>query len=172
MSFTPHELHQLALTFPRAHAAQISAKSAKYGVSREDIRQELSLICLEQGSKYDPAKGNLEPFLLGYLDKKLRQQLGAHSAAISIDSDDGAQQLIESLAVPTDDDGEALPSSAPNEPGVAKILSVAQFISGKSSSELARLLQVTPRRIRQILQRLREQQMASNQFELVLEEKC
>lgn len=172
MSLTPDELHQLAVTFPRAHAAQINAKSAKYGLPREDVKQELSLICLEQGPKYDPAKGNLEPFLLGYLDKRLRQQLGAHSVAISIDSDDGTHQLIESLVVSTNDDNEALHSFAPNEPGVAKILSIAQFISGKSTLELARLFRVTPRRVRQVLQRLREQQMASNQFEISFEENC
>jgi hypothetical protein len=173
MSFTPQELAQLAITFPRAHAAQISAKSAKYGVPREDVRQEASLICWEQGPKYDPAKGTLPQFIFGHLDKRLRRQLGAHTFAVSLDRedilDDGTRTLFENMAAPTGEDSEPY-SSVSNQPGAAKILSIARFASGKSSSDLARLLRVTPRRVRQILQQLREDRMASNQFELCLEE--
>jgi hypothetical protein len=173
MSLTPDELHQLAVTFPRAHAAQINAKAAKYGLSREDVRQELSLICLEKGAEFDPSKGTLPQFLFGHLDKRLRRQLGAHTYAISLDGveaiDESTRALIENLSVPTDDDSEPACPSTRDLPGVAKILSVAQFASGKSSSDLARLLGVTPRRIRRILQELREEQVTSKQFELSLE---
>lgn len=173
MSFTPHELRQLAVTFPREHAAQINAISAKYGIPREDIRQELSLICLEKGAEFVSSKGTLSQFLFGHLHKRLRRQLGAHTFAVSLDRDeildDGTRTLIENMAAPTGEDSEPYPSVS-NQPGVAKVLSIARFASGKSSSDLARLLQVTPRRVRQILQQLREDQMASNQFELCLEE--
>lgn len=173
MSFTPDELHQLAVMFPRAHSAQINAKAAKYGLSREDVRQELSLICLEKGAEFDPSKGTLPQFLFGHLDKRLRRQLGAHTFAISLDRvdalDESTRTLIENLSVLTDDDSEPACPSTRDHPGVAKILSVAQFASGKSSSDLARLLGVTRRRIRQILQELREEQVTSNQFELSLE---
>lgn len=174
MSFTPHELRQLAVTFPREHAAQINAKSAKYGIPREDIRQELSLICMEKGAEFDPSKGTLPQFLFGHLDKRLRRQLGAHTFALSLDRDDlldeGTRALIDNLSVPTDDDSEPAYPSISDQPGVAKILSIARFASGKSSEDLARLLRVTPRRVRQILQELREEQVTSNQFELCFEE--
>lgn len=174
MSFTPYELHQLALTFPRAHAAQINAKAAKYGLSREDVRQELSLICLENGAEFDPSKGALPQFLFGHLDKRLRRQLGAHTFAISLDHvdvlDESTRTLIKNLTISADDASDPAYPSTPDQPGVAKILSVARFASGKSSSDLARLLGVTPRRIRQIFQELREEQATSSQFELSLEE--
>lgn len=172
MSLTPDELRQLAVTFPRAHAAQINAKAAKYGLSREDVRQELSLICMEKGAEFAPSKGLLPQFLFGHLEKRLRRQLGAHTLAISLDRvdalDESTRALIENLSVPADDSESACPSTR-DQPGVAKILSVAQFASGKSSSDLARLLGVTSRRIRQILQELREEQVTSKQFELSLE---
>ncbi|WP_449405924.1 hypothetical protein [Massilia phosphatilytica] len=174
MSLTPDELRQLAVTFPRAHAAQINAKAAKYGLSSEDVRQELSLICMEKGAEFDPSKGLLPQFLFGHLEKRLRRQLGAHTFAISLDRvdalDESTRALIENLTILADNDSELACLSTPDQPGVAKILSVARFASGKSSSDLARLLGVTPRRIRQILQELREEQATSNQFELSLEE--
>lgn len=108
MSFTPHELRQLAVTFPREHAAQIHAKSAKYGIPREDIRQELSLICLEKGAEFVSSKGSLPQFLFGHLDKRLRRQLGAHTFALSLDCDDLLDEctraLIDNLSVPANDD--------------------------------------------------------------------
>jgi len=174
MSLTPDELRQHAVTFPRAHAAQINAKAAKYGISREDVRQELSLICMEKGSEFDPAKGTLPQFLFGHLDKRLRRQLGAHTFAISLDRADALDEstltLVDNLSVPANDDNEPQCPLIPDQPGVAKILSVARFASGKSSADLARLLGVTPRRVRQILQELRQEQLTSNQFELCLEE--
>jgi hypothetical protein len=174
MSLTPDELRQLAVTFPRAHAAQINAKAAKYSLSREDVRQELSLICMEKGPEFDPSKGTLSQFLFGHLDKRLRRQLGAHTFAISLDRvdvlEESTRAFIENLSVPADDDSEPACPSTLDQPGAAKILSVAKFASDKSSSDLARLLKVTPRRIRRILQELREEQVTSNQFELSLED--
>lgn len=174
MTFTPDELRQLAVTFPRAHAAQINAKAAKYRLSREDVRQELSLICIEKGAEFAPSKGTLLQFLFGHLEKRLRRQLGTHTFAISLDRvdtlDESTRALIESLSVPANDDSEPASPFTPDQPGVAKILSVARFASGKSSSDLARLLGVTSRRVRQILQELREEQATSNQFELFFEE--
>lgn len=175
MSLTAHESAQLSIDFPREHAEQINAKAAKYRMMRGDVSQELSRICLEQGPKYDPAKGTLPQFLFGHLDKTLRRQLGAHTFAVSLDRDDldeSTRAYIENTIVPADDDNEAPHSFTLDQPGLAKIMSIAHFVSGKSSSDLARALGVTPRRVRQILQQLREEEAISNQFELCLGENC
>ncbi len=175
MSLTPTEVAQLAVTFPRANAAQINAKAAKYRTLADDIAQEVSEIILDKGPTFDPAKGTLCQFVFGHLEKRMRRQLGAHTFAISLDRDDSfgmnARGLIENLAAPSEDDDEPVPVES-NKPGIAKALSVTRFVSGKSSSELARLIGVTPRRARQILQQLREEHATSNQFELCLEEVC
>ena len=44
MPLTPNELAELAVTFPEEHAEQIIAKSAKYGLPREDISQDVSCL--------------------------------------------------------------------------------------------------------------------------------
>lgn len=65
MPLTPNELAELAVTFPEEHAEQIIAKSAKYGLPREDISQDVSLIILERGAEFDPTKGTLRQLFLG-----------------------------------------------------------------------------------------------------------
>jgi len=175
MSLTPTEVAQLAMSFPRAHAAQINTKAAKYRTPAEDIAQEVSEIILAKGPTFNPLKGTLCQFVFGHLEKRMRRQLGAHTFAVSLDRDDSfgwnARSLIEKLAAPSQDDDEPVPVES-SKPGIAKALSIARFVSGKSSSELARLIGVTPRRARQILQQLREEHAKSNQFELCLEKMC
>ena len=102
------------------------------------------------------------------------RQLGAHRFAISLDSYDiGGQEMRESVellpnATQDDDLHDKIATMAP---GAAKILSIAEFASGKSTADLARHLgNVTPRRIRQIFQKLREDKTGLNQFELRLDE--
>lgn len=173
MAFTPTELAEFSITLPREHAQQVAAKATKYRLSREDVAQELSVLCLEIGPKYDPAKGTLCQFLFGHLDKRLRRQLGPHTFAFSLDRenlDESFRVQIENIAVPSDDDLASQPVW--DRPGVSKLSSIANFVSGKSSCDLSRALGVTPRRIRQILQQLREEQITSTQFELGLEEIC
>jgi hypothetical protein len=175
MSLTPTEVAQLAVTFPRTYAAQINTKAAKHRTPADDIAQEVSEIILDRGAAFDPAKGTLCQFVFGHLEKRMRRQLGALTFAVSLDRDDtfgwNARGLIENLAAPSEDDDEPVPVDS-DKPGIAKALSVARFVSGKSSSELARLIGVTPRRARQMLQQLREEHATSDQFELCLEEVC
>lgn len=175
MSFTPSELAQLAITFPRTHAVQISTKAARYGVPRDDVSQEVSLIIWEMGAAFDPAKGTFCQFVFGHVEKRLRRQLGAHTFAISLDRDDtlggDTRSLIENLAAPAEYEEETAPASS-DTPAITKALAIARFVSGKSSSDLARPLGVTPRRVRQMLQQLRDEHAASNQFELCLDEVC
>lgn len=172
MSLTPNELAQLAVTFPQEHAEQINAKSAKYGVPREDGSQDVSLIILEKGAEFDPTKGTLPQFIFGHWEKRMRRQLGAHTFAVSLDCDDilgeGARTLLENMVAPSDDDHQETPSQS-ERISVAKILSIARFVSGKSSSEIARHFGVTPRRVRQMLQQIREKKTIPKQFEFCLE---
>lgn len=175
MSLTPNEVAQLALTFPQEHAEQIKAKSAKYGVPREDGSQDVSVVILEKGPEFDPTKGTLEQFIFGHWEKRMRRQLGAHTFAVSLDRDDihgeRARQLIEDMTAPRDDDREEVPFLS-DQAAVAKILAIARFISGKSSSEIARILGVTPRRVRQMLQQLREKQTIPKRFQFCVEIAC
>jgi DNA-directed RNA polymerase specialized sigma24 family protein len=167
MSLTPNELAQLAVTFPQEHAEQIKAKSAKYGVPREDGSQDLSLIILEKGAEFDPTKGALSQFIFGHWEKRMRRQVGAHKFAVSLDRDDilgeRARTLIENMTAPSDDDSEEVQFLS-DQTDLAKILSVARFVSGKSSSDIARHFGVTPRRVRQMLQQVREKQTIPKRF--------
>lgn len=173
MSLTPNELARLAVTFPQEHAEQITAKSAKYGVPKEDVSQDVSLIMLEKGAEFDPTKGSLPKFIFGHWEKRMRRQLGAHTFAVSLDRDDifgaSARTLLENMIAPSDDDEHETPSLSEGI-DVAKILSVARFVSGKSSSDIARRFGVTPRRARQMLQQIREKRTIPKQFELSLAE--
>jgi DNA-directed RNA polymerase specialized sigma24 family protein len=167
MSLTPNELAQLAITFPQEHAEQIKAKSAKYGVPREDGSQDLSLIILEKGAEFDPTKGALSQFIFGHWEKRMRRQVGAHKFAVSLDRDDilgeRARTLIENMTAPSEDDSEEVQLQS-DQTDLAKILSVARFVSGKSSSDIARHFGVTPRRVRQMLQQVRVKQTIPKRF--------
>lgn len=175
MPLTPNELAELAVTFPEEHVEQIIAKSAKYGLSREDISQDVSLIILERGAEFNPTKGTLRQFIFGHWEKRRRRQLGAHTFAVSLDRDDilgeGARTLVENMTASTSDNGDEV-RLASDHSDAAKILSVARFLSGKTTSDIAQLLEVTPRRVRQMLQELREKRTISKRLELFLEENC
>ena len=175
MSLTPNELALLAVTFPQEHAEQIKAKSAKYGVPREDGSQDVSVIILEKGPEFDPTKGGLAQFIFGHWEKRMRRQLGAHTFAVSLDRDDilgeRARALIEDMTAPSDDDREEVPFLS-DHAAVAKIFSIARFISGKSSSDIAQLIGVTPRRVRQMLQQLREKKTIPKRFQFCVEIAC
>jgi hypothetical protein len=175
MSLTPNELAQLAITFPQEHAEQIKAKSARYGMPREDGSQEVSLIIMEKGPEFDPTKGTLSQFIFGHWEKRMRRQRGAHTFAVSLDSEDilGERErlLIENIPAPSDDDSEEVPFRS-DQAAVAKILAIARFISGKSSFDIARIIGVTPRRVRQMLQQLREKQTIPKRFQFCVEIAC
>jgi DNA-directed RNA polymerase specialized sigma24 family protein len=174
MPLTPNELSELAVTFPEEHAEQINAKSAKYGLPREDVSQDVSLIILERGAEFDPTKGTLRQFTFGHWEKRRRRQLGAHTFAVSLDRDDilgeSTRTFIENMTASADDGDEVRFVS--DHTDEARILSVARFLSGKSTSDIAQLLGVTPRRVRQMLQQLREKRTFAKRFELFLEEAC
>jgi hypothetical protein len=88
MFFTPNQIAHLAVAFAQEHLDQIKAKSAKYGLPWDDGRQEFSLIILEKGKEFDPTRGTLCQFIFGHWEKRMRRKLGAHTFAISLDSDD------------------------------------------------------------------------------------
>ena len=102
------------------------------------------------------------------------RQLGAHTFAVSIDSDehfgDSTRSIIVNLEAPAVYEDDFPPPS--DQSKSSKALSIASFVSGKSTADLARALGVTPRRVRQILQQFREQYATSNQSELFFDEVC
>ena len=175
MSFIPNQLAHLAVTFPQEHLDQIKAKSAKYGVSWKEGCQITSLIILEKGKKFDPTRGTLPQFVFGYWQKQMRREIGAHTFAISLDRDDiigeHTRALIDNMTMPTDDDSEEVTFLA-DEHTVAMMLSVARFISGKTTSDLALILGVTPRRVRQMLQQIREKKTIPERFQFCVELAC
>ncbi|MGK5024875.1 hypothetical protein [Janthinobacterium sp. RB2R34] len=175
MFFSTNEIAQLATSFPWEHAAQVKIKAAKYGVEPDDIIQEGREIILEKAKAFDPAKGTLCQFVFGQLEKRMLRQLGAHTFAVSIDSNEhigeSTHSVIANLVAPAvyDDDDDYFPPPS-DQSKISKALSIASFVSGKSTADLARALGVTPRRVRQILQQIREQYATSNQSELFFDE--
>ena len=175
MFFTPNQRAHLAVAFPQEHLDQIKAKSAKYRLPWKDGCQEFSLIVLEKFNEFDPAKGTLCQFIFGHWEKRMRRQFGAHTFAVSCDSDDiiGSQvrTLIENRTVPDADDSEE--KTFPwDEATMAKMLTVARYLSGKSTTDLAQILGVTTRRVRQMLQQIRETGTIPKRLQFCLELDC
>lgn len=175
MSYTPAQKADLAVTLAQENLDQIKAKSAKYRLPWKDGCQEFSLIVLEKFNEFDPAKGTLCQFIFGHWEKRMRRQFGAHTFAVSCDSDDiiGAQvrTLIENRTVPDADDSEEK-TFAWDETTLAKMLAVARYLSGKSTTDLAQILGVTTRRVRQMLQQIRETGTIPKRLQLCLELDC
>lgn len=175
MSYTPAQIADLAVTLTQENLDQIKAKSAKYGLPWKDGCQEFSLITLEKCNEFDPAKGTLCQFIFGHWEKRTRRQFGAHTFAVSYDSDDiiGAQArtLIENRTVPAADDSEEK-TFAWDETTLAKMLAVARYLSGKSTTDLAQILGVTTRRVRQMLQQIRETGTIPKRLQFCLELDC
>jgi hypothetical protein len=174
MTRTTTELHNVAITFPDAHQLQIRSKAAKWGMDPDDVAQEARLIILEKGDAFDPARGSFPALVFGHLEKRMLRQFGAHRFATSLDSDSISGQemreFVESLPT-AHEDNDLEGQIPPAAPGAAKILSIAGFASGKSAADLApHLGKVTPRRVRQIFQKLREDRTGLNQFELCFDE--
>ncbi|MDN4058025.1 hypothetical protein QPK31_07255 [Massilia sp. YIM B02769] len=159
MSTEPDELNDLAVKFPDEHMDRLAALASQVGMPLDDIVQEARLIILEKFNEYDQARASLLQFVFGHLRKRMRRQIGAHRYAVSLDRSDAVgeetRRLAEALHVPVEDEFEHETSVlAPS--GAEKLLDIAAFVSGKSVSHLAQRLNVTPRRVRQILQKLRE----------------
>ena len=175
MSLTPNEIDQYAIKFPKEHAEQIKVKSERYGVSLEDGSQDVSLIIMEKGPEFDPTKGTLSQFIFGHWEKRMRRQRGVHTFAISLDRDDiigeRARAQIENMTAPSDDDCEEVPFPS-DQATLAKILLIARFISGKSISDIARSLGLTPRRVRQMLQQVREKKTIPERLLFCVEQAC
>lgn len=169
MSLTPSELAKLAVAFPEEHADQINAKSAKYGEPKEDVSQGVSCIILEKGADFNPTKGTFCQFIFGHWEKQRRRQTGAHTFAVSFDRDDvvgeEARARIENMTISAYGSDNTLFVSDTVE---AEILALACLLSGMSTEEIAQLLEVTPRRVRQMLQQLREKRTISERFKLLL----
>lgn len=169
MSIEPNEVNDLAVKFPYEHIDRLAALASRVGMPLDDIVQEARLIILEKFKEYDQARGSLLQFVFGHLRKRMRRQIGAHRYAVSLDRSDATgeetRRLAEALHVPVEDEFEherfvLAPS------GAEKLLDIAAFVSGKSVSYLARRLNVTPRRVRQILQKLREDDVVRHQPQL------
>lgn len=167
MEFTESEAAQFAIAFVKEHADQIKAKAASYRESEADIRQDVIVIFLELAEKYDPAKGSWEQFVFGHLDKRNRRKFCAHRFAISLDQPGSDAEQIRAFV-------EALPLEFEenHKENVADLdareLEMIYFIldriSGKSTTEIAQLMGVTTRRVRQIFQGLRQARSERKKF--------
>lgn len=157
-----------ALIFVSAHSGQIVRKARVLGVEVEDFRQEVLLFILEQGHKYDPARGSFVAFVLGSVERIVRSQvIGGHRYALSLDADDASGEVLrtglEAMETVIDEDPYAQ-SSSTQVPGAANLVKIAELISGMSASEIASARKITKRRINQILKRTRDE--ARSQFAL------
>lgn len=167
MEFTESEAAQFAIAFVKEHADQIKAKAASYRESEADIRQDVIVIFLELAEKYEPAKGSWEQFVFGHLDKRNRRKFCAHRFAISLDQPGSDAEQIRAFV-------EALPlefeeNHKENVVDLdARELEMIYFIldriSGKSTTEIAQLMGVTTRRVRQIFQGLRQARSERKKF--------
>lgn len=175
MSYTPAQIADLAVTLTQKNLDQIKAKSAKYRLPWKDGCQEFSLIILEKCNEFDPAKSTLCQFIFGHWEKRMRRQFGAHTFAVSCDSDDiigtQARTLIENRTVPAADDSEEK-TFRWDETAMAKMLAVARYLSGKSTTDLAQILGVTTRRVRQMLQQIRETGTIPKRLQFCIELDC
>ena len=171
MSYTPAQIADLAVTLTQENLDQIKAKSAKYGLPWEDGRQEFSLIILDKGKEFDPTRGTLCQFIFGHWEKQRRRQIGAHTFAVSFDHNgvvgEEARTRIENMTVSAYCDDDDMPYVSEHN-FEAEILALARLLSGMSTSEIAQLLEVTPRRVRQMLQQLREKRTISERLKLLL----
>ena len=167
MEFTESEAAQFAIAFVKKHAAQIKAKAASYRESEADVRQDVIVIFLELAKKYEPAKGSWEQFVFGHLDKRNRRKFCAHRFAISLDQPGRDAEQIRAFV-------EALPLEFKENHKEnivdldARELEMIYFIldriSGKSTTEIAQLMGVTTRRVRQIFQGLRQARSERKKF--------
>ncbi|MDP3844298.1 MAG: hypothetical protein Q8Q81_17320 [Oxalobacteraceae bacterium] len=150
--------------FITKNASQIRRKSYKLGIEFEDAKQNFALFILENAHKYDPARGSFEAFVFGSMEKIMRRQTtDALLFASSIeDQGDAETFLSEHLASESlwEDHLNQLQPTFPNIPGVTALLTLAESISGKSSSELSAIWGVTKRRVNQILKRARDDAQA------------
>jgi DNA-directed RNA polymerase specialized sigma24 family protein len=167
MEFTESEAAQFAIAFVKEHADQIKAKAASYRESEADVRQDVIVIFLELAEKYDPAKGSWEQFIFGHLDKRSRRKFCAHRFAISLHQPGNDAEQIRAFV-------EALPAEFEENPKenvvdlstreVEMIYFILDRISGKSITEIAQLMGVTTRRVRQIFQGLRQTRPEPKKF--------
>lgn len=158
MPFTHDQIAHRAVVFPQEHLLQIIAKSAQYHIPQEDICQDVSLIIIEKAASFEPEKGTFPQFVFGHWEKRRLSQTGAHTYAISLDRDDAtgeaARDFIQTVTDLDLDDSHA--SRMHSQTYEAKILAIADQLSGKSSAEFAQSRGVTPRYVRRALQTLRE----------------
>lgn len=120
----------------------------KYNLPINDARQEAFLVAAELAHKFDPARGaSLETFLFSHLLPRLQRQ--APLCRLEVDE-------IQELAA---QDEEQVPTGK-DEEIINKIASSWSFrhkqvaelaLQAKSAPEIAKKLNLTPRRVRQIL---------------------
>ena len=150
--------------FITKNASQIRRKTYKLGIEIEDAKQDFALFILENAHKYDPARGSFEAFVFGSMEKIMRRQTtDALLFASSLDDQDDAEAFLSKHLVGAsiwEDDSSQLQPTFSNIPAATALLTLAESISGKSSSELSAIWGVTKRRVNQILKRARDDAQA------------
>lgn len=146
---------------------QIRGKAQKLGIENEDANQDFALFILENGHKYDPTRGSFDAFVFGNMEKIMRRQTtDVLRYASSLDDQDDAGALLREQEVALIEEESCQPKSIfSNSPEAAVLLALADFISGKSISDISAIWGVTKRRVNQILKRARDDAQALALFQ-------
>ena len=137
---------------------QIQSKARLFKVEREEVENELFILVANRLDDFDVTKGSAEAFFFGCLHAALkRHQFDPSYLAIPIDDD--CEPAI-SFANHKDcyQDESALCFTSTNgkiAAGKYDLLSLALAASGKTITEMAAILGITPRRLNQILKKRR-----------------
>lgn len=159
------------LDFISAHHHQIKQKASAWHIDWEDYAQEIALLIIERKDAFDPRRGSFQAFVFGHVEKKLgRCRSDALFCARSIDeeSDRGENARRAAEAISSKDENILTDSSSmaigDQVPGAADLLSISESITGMSAMEIAGKLNLSKRRINQILKKKRDD--AKTQFAL------
>ena len=150
--------------FITRNKVQIAQKSRTYfWLCAGDYENEIAKFILEKSSEYDPAKGSPEKFVFGNIEKRLRRgKINPLSYPLSLDSN-----CEESLALRNAMEEHQLPfaeviydrheaEEQSMTPSKHAVLEIANAISGLDIDDIAALLALSARRVRQLINKMME----------------
>lgn len=140
--------------FLTKHKIQIGKIASQFCLNREDVQQEIALFILARGNEFDASKGTFEGFVFGHIRELLkRQTFGALRYAVSID-DRATCDVLDGLEA--DHEPDYCTEKRDDVPGIEKLISLAEVMSGKTAVDVAKRMTKTKRCINYKLARDRE----------------
>lgn len=140
--------------FLNKHKIQIGKIASQFCLTREDVQQEIALFIISRGNDFDAQKSTFEGFVFGHVrDLLKRQTFGALRYAVSID-DRATCDVLEGLEAQNEPD--YVTEKVDDLPGIEKLISLAEVMSGKTAVEVAKKMTKTKRCINYKLARDRE----------------